>query len=398
LERATKFLALEGNIRVLAAQTLLGQIGLGMFYVIWQPYILSTGVTLPQLGIVQTMINISTGLGLFFWGYISDRYGRKPVIVVTIISRIVSILFLLLSDCFWAFLCFGFFMGFTAMFMMGNPARNALITESVDSTQRATALSTLVTIAQGTSTIVATLGGYIALRLGYSPIFLLMVAGDTLGSLVCIRYLKETLEKKEDPPEKKTIRERIRHSFVPEKPLVRLYLALLCMGFSYSVAYSLLYGALSETFGFTTVQLGFLSTAFNLTWAIGSIPLGKLVDKIGRKKGLLMSMVMALVTPVGFLFSERVEHFIFFYAFSAIDISFWMPSYTSYITETVKPEKRSTVFGKVDAYGKIGSLPAAWVAGLLYENYGFPAPMYVQIAVILIITLLVAGLKEPGRV
>ncbi len=397
MERVTKFLALEGNIRILAVQTLLGQIGLGMFYVIWQPYILSTGVTLPQLGVVQTMINISTGLGLFFWGFISDKYGRKPVIIVTIISRIVSILFLLLSDSFWAFLCFGFFMGLTAMFMMGNPARNALITESVDSTQRATALSTLVTIAQGTSTIVATLGGYIALRLGYTPIFLLMVVGDTLGALVCIRYLKETLEKKEDSNEKKTIRERLKHSFVPEKPLVRLYLALLSMGFSYTVAYSLLYGALSEGFGFTTVQLGVLSTAFNLTWAVGSIPLGKLVDKIGRRKGLLMSMAMALVTPIGFLFSERIEHFIFFYAFSAVDIGFWMPSYTSYITETVKPEKRSTVFGKVDAYGKIGSLPAAWVAGLLYGNYGFYAPMYVQIAVILIITILVAGLKEPER-
>jgi len=138
LEKISRFLALEGNIRFLAVQTLLGQIGLGMFYVIWQPYMLSTGITLGQLGLVQSMISVSTGLGLFVWGYISDNYGRKPVIVACLISRVIAIGFLLVSDSFWAFIGFALFMGFTAMINMGNPARNAIITESVDSTQRAT--------------------------------------------------------------------------------------------------------------------------------------------------------------------------------------------------------------------------------------------------------------------
>lgn len=397
MEKISRFLALEGNIRVLAVQTLLGQIGLGMFYVIWQPYLLSTGITLSQLGVVQMTISVSTGLGLFIWGYISDTYGRKPVIIACLISRVIAIGFLLVSDSFWAFIGFALFMGLTAMFNMGNPARNAIITESVDSTQRATALSTIIMIGQAISTVVATLGGWIALRMGYTPIFYLLVIGDTLGALVCIRYLKETLEPKENK-EKKNLLETLRHSLAPENELIRLYISLIAMGFSYGVAYSLLYGALTETFNFTTVQLGLMSTAFNLVWAVDSVPLGKLVDRIGRKKGLLMSMAMALITPIGFLFSTRIEHFIFFYGFSALDIGFWMPSYTSYITETVDSSKRSTVFGKMDAYGKLASLPAPWIAGLLYENVGFYAPMYVQIVVCLGITFLVMGLKEPESV
>jgi len=142
LKKLTQFLALEGNIRVLAAQTFLSQIGLGMFFVIWQPYILSTGASLSQLGLVQTIINVTTGLGLFFWGYISDRYGRKPVIIATILCRVISIGFLIISDSFWGLLGFGVFMGFTAMFYIGNPARNALITESVKSSQRGTSIFT----------------------------------------------------------------------------------------------------------------------------------------------------------------------------------------------------------------------------------------------------------------
>ena len=397
MEKLSQYLALEGNIRVLAVQTFLSQIGLGMFYVIWQPYLLSTGITLAKLGLVQTVINISTGIGLFLWGYISDRYGRKPVIVITLLSRVISITFLILFNSFWAFIGFGFFMGLTAMFNMGNPARSALITESVDNTKRATALSTLITISQGTSTLVATLGGYIALRMGYTPIFYLMIIGDTIGTLLCARNLKETLPKRNDS-KILSMKERLSGSFAPEKELLRLYVALLFMGFSYTVAYSLLYGALTEKFGFSTVQLGLLATAFNLTWALDSLPLGKLVDRIGRKRGLLMSMAMAFITPIGFLFSDRIELFIFFYAFSALDIGFWIPSYTSYVTETVEQGKRSTVFGKLDAYGKISSIPSAWIAGLLYENYGFYFPMYIQIVSLLIVTLMILGLKEPEKI
>ena len=396
MEKLTQFLALEGNIRVLAVQTFLSQIGLGMFFVIWQPYILSTGASLSQLGLIQTVINITTGLGLFFWGYVSDRYGRKPVIIATIVCRIIAIGFLIVSESFWALIGFAAFMGLTAMFYIGNPARNALITESVDSTQRGTALSTLITISQGMSTIVATLGGYIALRMGYAPIFYLLVIGDTLGTLICYRYLTETLQKK-NHQKKSSIIERLRHSFAPEPHLLRLYIALLMMGFSYAVAYSLLFGALTETFGFTTVQLGILSTSFNLLWAVDSIPLGKLVDRIGRKKGLLMSLIMAMVTPIGYIFSNRFEWFVFFYAISALDIGFWMPSYASYITETVEQEKRSTVFGKLDAYSKISGIPAAWIAGIIYENYGFYAPMYIQIGMLVIVFFIILGLKDPEK-
>jgi MFS family permease len=72
----SKHLALEGNIRVLAIQLLVSQIGLGMVMVIWQPYILSQGFSVVELGFVQSVSNLASAAGLFSWGYLSDRYGR----------------------------------------------------------------------------------------------------------------------------------------------------------------------------------------------------------------------------------------------------------------------------------------------------------------------------------
>ena len=189
MKSISKYLVLEGNIRVLAAQTFVSQIGLGMFYVIWQPFLLSTGITVSQLGLVQTMINISTALGLIVWGQISDSVGRKPGVIGSAICRALAILVLIVSGHYYALLVFGFFIGFSAMFMIGNPARNALIAESVESSQTATALSTLITISQGMSTLVAGAGGYIALKVGYMPIFYVTIVGDLIGSFLLWRYI-----------------------------------------------------------------------------------------------------------------------------------------------------------------------------------------------------------------
>ncbi len=393
MQRLSKFLALEGNIRVLAAQTFVSQIGLGMFYVIWQPYLLSTGITVSQLGFIQTMINISTSLGLIFWGNISDRIGRKPAVIGSATCRILALLCLIVSQHYFALIAFGFFVGFTAMFMMGNPARNALIAESVEGDRMGTALSTLITISQGISTLVASAGGYIALKMGYMPIFYISIAGDIIGTLIMWRYIKETHEPNNDVEEGRSITEQLKEMLVPELEFLPLYTIILIQGFSYAVAYSLFYGTLTDTYGLTTFQLGLMSTSFNLVWAVDSIPLGKVVDRIGKLNGMLMSIIMAFVTVMGFIVFKHPWAFIVFNGMSAVDIGFWMPSYTSYVSQSVSQDSRSRIMGKLDAYGRIGSIPAPWLGGVLYERYGFNAPLMVQAVLLVLIAAIILRLR-----
>ena len=394
MQSLSKALALEGNIRVLAVQTFVSQIGLGMFYVIWQPYLLSTGITVSQLGFIQTMINISTSLGLIFWGNLSDRIGRKPVVIGANVCRIIAIVCLVISGNYIALIAFGFFVGFTAMFMCGNPGRNALIAESVDANKMGTALSTIITISQGMSTIVASAGGYIALKMGYMPIFYITIAGDIIGTLIMWKYIKETHKPDNKGKESKSITQQLKDMLVPERDQLPLYIIMLVQGFGYAVAYSLFYGTLTDTYGLTTFQLGLMSTSFNLVWAVDSIPLGKVVDKIGKLNGMLMSIIMAFVTVAGFLIFKTPWAFILFNGMSAVDIGFWMPAYTSYVSEAVSQENRSRIMGKLDAYGRIGSIPAPWLGGLLYERYGFNAPLLVQAVLLVVIGVVILHLKS----
>jgi DHA1 family quinolone resistance protein-like MFS transporter len=394
LKSLSRALALEGNIRVLAAQTLISQLGFGMFYVIWQPYLLSTGIDIGQLGVIQTMINVSTGLGLLAWGYISDNYGRRPTVIASNACRVAAIVALILSGKYYVLLVFAFLVGFTAMFMMGNPGRNALITESVDSAQRATAFSTILAFSQGTSTLVASAGGYIAVKAGYTPILYVTLAVDLIGLTLLYLFLEETHTP--DPGDRETapMGVRLREALLPEGRNAPLYAIMLTQGFGYAVAYSLFYGALTDYQGFTPLELGFMSTSFNLVWALGSIPLGKLSDRVNRKRMLMASVAVAYVTVTGFILFRSVWTFVLFNGVSALDICFWMPSWTSLISEIVPQERRSSVMGKLDAYGRAGAVPAPWLAGVLLERYGFTAPLFVQLATLSISVFFLVRIRD----
>jgi MFS family permease len=388
-------LALEGNIRVLAVQTLVSQLGFGMFYVVWQPYILSTGVGIVDLGIIQSTINLSTAAGLIVWGVLSDRFGRRPVMLFASASRLAALMALVISSNFVFLLAFSFFVGFSALFMMGNPARSALVSESVSRQRNATALSTLMAISQISLTLTSSIGGYLAMTAGYRIIFYVCIVGDLFGLVVMALFIEETLVKHAgEARAEQTLVRRLEALLMPEKKLAPLYLIMVEMGVGYGTAYSLFYGFLVESYGFTTLQLGLLSTVFNLTWALASIPLGRLSDRVGRKPMLVASWAMAVVTATGFLFARSFEMFLLFNLTNALDPAFWISPWLSLIAEKAPPRVRSTVMGKLDSYTKLVGIPAPWLGGVLYSTLGFSAPLIVHLAFLSISGVIIFSIKE----
>jgi len=396
--RFLRSLALEGNIRVLAVQTLISQLGFGMFYVVWQPYILSTGVGVVELGVVQSVINLSSAAGLLAWGVLSDRFGRKPVILASNASRVAALAALLLSGRFPFLVVFAFFVGFSALFMQGNPARSALVSESVGRRRRATAFSTLMSISQITTTLTASAGGYLAVTAGYNLLFYICMAGDVLGLILMALFLEETRgERRAGAEGVEGLAARFLGFLRPDRGMASLYLITMVAGFGSSTGYSLLYGMLTDRYGFTPFQLGLLSTAFNITWGVSSIPFGRLSDRIGRRPLLVASWAMAVITVVGFIASRSFEMFLLLQVTCALDPALWIPAWMALISEKIPPGKLSTAMGKLDAYPRLASIPAPWLGGVLYSSLGFAAPLTVQLICLMAAGALVFSLKEPSK-
>lgn len=378
----------------MALQTLVSQLGFGMFYVIWQPYILSTGTSVIKLGVIQSFINLSTAAGLVVWGFLSDKYGRKPIILASNTCRVLSVVILILTGEFFFLLLFAFLIGFSSLFYVGNPARNALISESVGDESRATAFGTMTFISQITNTITASAGGFIAVKAGYLPIFYACVAFDVFGLILLAVSLKETLGEtvSKDKAEGRVVASL--GALLPERGLLKLYLITSVMALGYGTAYSLFYGSLVDRYCFSSLQLGLLSTVFNLIGAVSSIPFGKLSDRYGRRPSLMASWTMATITAIGFIASKRLEMFLLFSATNALDMSFFLPAWTALVAEKAPPGELSTAMGKLDSYPRLIGIPAPWLGGYLYASHGFAAPLVAQLACLMGTGALIFSLKE----
>ena len=395
-------LRLKGNIRVLVLQTLVSQLGFGMLYVVWQPYILTTGTDVVGLGVIQSIMNLSTAAGLIAWGALSDRFGRKPIILASHAFRLAALAALISSRSFAFLIVFAFFMGFSSLFMQTNPARSAIISESVTGANRATAFSTILAVGQVINTLTASAGGYLAIATGYLQIFYVCILGDVIGLIILATSLKETLKPEDRSKAASDMStggaiETIARYTVPEKGLLPLYLLMLATGVGYGTGYSLFYGTLVDAYGLTPFQLGLLSTSYSLLWAVTSIPFGRLSDRLGRLPFLKASWIVSLVTVAGFLAFRSFEAFFLFNMVSAFDVSFWLSAWTSYVAESTSSTRLSTLLGKLDSYIRLAGIPAPWIAGLLYSSYGFSAPLVGQLVCQVLSGALLFSLREAER-
>ncbi len=376
LKRIKRELTLRGNIRILLIQSVIGSIGYGMLLPIWQPFVLSLGASMPVLGGLRGIITLLSSISSLLWGKFSDMAGRKPFIVLSYALRAIAILFCIFARAWSLLILYAIFMGLSASFQQHNPAISSLIAESVSRRERGTAYGIIMASSTIASAIVAPLGGILAIIWGFRPIFVGCILADLLGIILTAFFIEETLKDIYSGSGVKQSRINILRSMImPEPHLWGFYISLTVDAFAWGLGSYILYGMLVKTYGFTKYHLGLLSTVLSLVWGISQVPIGKLIDKYGRKLFLLISELVGMISLVGWLFSRSFISFAILQIPFALMIATWIPAIAALLADSVPMEKRGQAMGRLQAFRGIFSFPSPYVGGLLFEAYGFKAPI-----------------------
>jgi MFS family permease len=399
------YLALEGN------EGLLGALLRGLEAV---ARALGNETHLPEVlfgGVISSLFSLLQFVFAPFWGGLSDRRGRRPVLLLTVAGTAASYLLWMLSGSFWVFLVARLLAG---AFGGNLSVATAAVADVTTREERSKAMG-LVGAAFGLGLVTGPLIGAFAARIdllayhpelaawGVNPFTMPAFVAFLLGAinLVWIRArFSETLS-----PEARGRSEtpRLRNPLAAILGLdnVGARRANL-VAFVYALAFVAMEASLvfvsAERFGYTARENGFLMGFLGVCSILTQgLIVRKLLARLPEKSVLLMGLVCSTLglLGVGFAPSEIVLYA--GVAFLAVGGGLVNPSTTGLISLYAKQEEQGRVLGIFRSLGSLARAITPIAAGAVYWTLGAATLYAVAAALAATAALLSFRLPRPQK-
>jgi MFS family permease len=388
------------NLKVVANMSFLGGLSHSMMQAVWQPFVLSLGAPMSTLGMLESLggyRGLVTALIQPAGGWLSDCLGRKPLIALGSLASLLAVSFYVLAAIIgdWRLLLPGIILwGVT---FASRPAQNSLIAESAPIRRRGMAYSILWASWIAPGAFAPALGGFLADRRGFTPVFVVPIGLESLRLLLILWLLRETLNEVPGTISLGELKRVLVRPLVPPRELRGLYWAIAADTFAWGLGSALLLGMLNQTYGFSTFQLGVMSSLFSFTWALSQLPIGRLVDRYGYKPFLVLSEATGILVVGGWLFSSSFAAFAALYAGFGLTAAAWLPVQQALLANSVPPKQLGETMGRLSAFQGLIGFPAPYLGGLLYDRFGFQAPILANlVGAVVALTMILLLVKEPS--
>jgi DHA1 family bicyclomycin/chloramphenicol resistance-like MFS transporter len=163
-------------------------------------------ILLPALPVIKETFEVSTevaqltlslsmlaiALGTLFYGPLSDKYGRKPVMLLGLSITLVGSVFCFLANTIELLIVGRFIQAFGAA--VGLVLARAIVRDVYGAQEAARVIATLVMVMVVAPMLSPALGGELMLRLGWESVFVVIAIACILISLLLFKNLPETLK------------------------------------------------------------------------------------------------------------------------------------------------------------------------------------------------------------
>jgi MFS family permease len=149
------------------------------------------------------------------------------------------------------------------------------------------------------------------------------------------------------------------------RPNARLYLlTVIVTGISMGV-YRLLFNFYALSLGFDEALLGKLITVGSLTSLIAALPMGYVGDLLGRKRSLILSSLLNVVSVMGMVFFPSEPMFYALSVLSGVGQSLGAITMAPFLMENSGAEERTYLFSFGQGLMMLSSFAGNWLGGYL---------------------------------
>jgi len=155
---------------------------------------------------------------------------------------------------------------------------------------------------------------------------------------------------------------------------------------------------LREEFGFDTVQLGFIGSAFMWVYALGAPAAGLICDRFRRKDLILGGCLFWSFVTVTTGWCSRLWHFITVRALEGFGETFYFPASMSLVSDYHDRRTRSRALSFHQSSVYLGTILGSWVGAWFAEHVGWRYGFYLFGGMGMVLAVvLYRFLREPER-
>jgi MFS family permease len=339
------------------------------------------GASSFQVGWIVALYGFVQLLFLPLWGWVSDRFGRRPVILVSLLGTAVSFAVLAAADTIWEVYAAR---ALTGLFGASIGAAQAVITDLTPPAERASGMG-LIGAAFGSSLVVGpAAGGALAALHEQAPFYAIVILAGVNLVLAWVALPESRPAELPRPPWRDLARSL---TPTPLRLLSRVHDRRIAL---FLVLFFVFFAAFAVVEAMGTLYLGRrfgadeLDCALVFAW-IGLFilgtqagPLGRLADSFGEVRLLVVGFALM---SVGIAAVAIVPSYAWFFAIGpviAIGNGLGFPSFASLFTKACRAEEAGELLGQSNSMAVAGRIVGAIGGGALMSERFLAAPFLVS--------------------
>ncbi|MEM1588910.1 MAG: MFS transporter [Candidatus Bathyarchaeia archaeon] len=416
-----EFSFFKGNYLILVVSWVLMDFAHEIPGTYYSDYVIQLGGSPSILGVISFASLLTFASVQFLGGYLADKYGRRWLISTMTFGVALSFIFYAAAPS-WHFILVGAVL--QSICLLYQPALNAIMADSLPPEKRGIGFSILNLIMSVSTTpapvialfLVATFGSELGMRIAYAIVVTFYFA----AAIVRLK-LKETMENIERASLKEALRsypKAFRNGIAVWKLVPRSTLFLFLSDMITRSSFSMVQ-TLFLVYAFYVLQIGgpptpgippqrdpalqvarirwgYVSTVLFICMLVFAIPIGKLIDKTGRKIPLIISHLLTIPSMLLFLYGNYPTLFIAM-PLAGFSMLLGFSSNQSLFADLVPQRHRGRVTGSMNFFTYIAMAIGGGFGGLLYEKVSPQLPFLLAAALAVPSAALIVFLVHEPR-
>ena len=326
------------------------------------------GVGMTVAGAMLALNSVAGLVGSTFGGALTDKFGRRGIILFGLIFSSVSALALGLVSDMKVFYFLIVFVGLLAH--VAGPAHNAMIADILPEEQRAEGFGILRVVGNLAWIIGPTIGGFMAER-SFLSLFIMDAVISLITAVIFYRLIPETKPQPREAAEHESLLQTLGGYGVVlrDRAFLAFIFASILMLLVYQQMYSSLSVYLRDAHGFSTREYGFLMSSSAILVVLTQFSVTRYIK---RFPPLLMMAVATGFYLIGFtMFGLVSAYALFILAVLIITIGemIGMPTSQSLMAAFAPEEMRGRYMAIGGLSWAVPSMIGPWAAGLIMDNY-----------------------------